>query len=121
MTTLPGSRPSTDYYVAERVTEGPSYPHHPHFYIYSIRKNIISRCYNPKHPHYHCYGGRGIYLYQPWRRDCHEFIDWILSNIGERPDGYWLDRKDNDGSYVPGNLRWVTPKTSASNRLGAVV
>lgn len=102
------------------LRNGPSYPGHPHFYIYGARKNALSRCYNPKHPHYHCYGGRGISVYPPWRISCHVFIDWVLVNLGERPSlEHSLDRIDNDGSYEPGNLRWATKKAQANNRLGA--
>lgn len=120
MSTPNGLRPSSDK-IHWPLRQGPSYPEHPHHYIYSIRKNVMARCYNPKHPHYHCYGGRGIYLYGPWKLDCHLFIKWILDNLGERPSlDYSLDRRDNDGHYVPGNLRWATAKEQANNRIGAV-
>lgn len=32
------------------------------------------------------------------------------------PQGRTLDRKNNDGNYVPGNLRWATPPEQAQNK-----
>jgi hypothetical protein len=33
----------------------------------------------------------------------------FLNDIGPRQAGMVLGRKDNDGNYEPGNVRWVMP------------
>ena len=77
---------------------------------------IKDRCFNPNGPGYGCYGGRGITMHEPWRRDYRAFCDWVSSNLGQRPDGMTLDRIDVNGNYEPGNLRWADAKTQAFNR-----
>jgi hypothetical protein len=73
---------------------------------------MIARCYTPSHTRYFDYGGRGITVCIEWQQDFLQFV----KDIGERPEGMWLDRKDNDGPYSPENCRWVTPSTSNYNR-----
>jgi len=36
--------------------------------------------------------------------------------MGERPEGYTLDRIDGSRGYELGNCRWATPKEQAANR-----
>lgn len=69
------------------------------------------RCLNPKDPYWKNYGGRGIQICERWMT-----FENFLSDMGERPQGRTLDRKDNDGNYEPGNCIWSTPKEQAQNR-----
>lgn len=56
------------------------------------------------------YGGRGI-SYQPsW-----EAFDNFFNDMGERPDGMELDRRDNNGNYTKENCRWVTRQVNIQN------
>ena len=73
--------------------------------------SMIGRCQRPSHPAYSYYGGRGVTVCDRWR----EFA-YFQQDMGECPDGLWLDRIDNGKGYEPGNCRWVTPKESAVNR-----
>src|SRR5215472_9727465 len=69
----------------------------------------FSRCTNPQHVSFKHYGGRGI----EFRFDT---LIQFIAELGRRPEGKMLDRIDVDGHYEPGNVRWVTPQTSARNR-----
>lgn len=75
-------------------------------------QNMIQRCTNPNLRDWKDYGGRGIMVCARWLASFENF----LADMGERPLGLWLDRKDNDGNYEPDNCRWITPKESAANR-----
>ncbi len=89
--------------------------------------SINRRCHNPNDEGYGNYGGRGIFVYSPWRRnseDSHEvnyskylkFKEWVLSNIGNIPSNeHSLDRIDNNRGYEPGNIRWATDIDQANN------
>jgi hypothetical protein len=70
------------------------------------------RCYNPKNPHYSRYGARGIVVCERW---LHSFANFY-ADMGPKPDGKTLDRKDNDGNYEKDNCQWSTPKEQQNNR-----
>ena len=80
--------------------------------IYKVWQMMKDRCYNPKSKSFHRYGGRGISVYDEWRRSSASFIKWALENGYAR--GLAIDRKDNNGNYEPGNCRFVT--VSENNR-----
>ncbi len=78
---------------------------------YNTWRAMKQRCLNPKHKAYHRYGGRGIMIYEPWIRSFEVF----LADVGQRPLGKTLDRKNNNGNYEPGNVRWATAQEQAQN------
>ena len=84
--------------------------------LYDTWCSMVHRCTNPKMRNYCHYGGRGIRVHEPWLSDPTQFIGWIEKNLGPRPAGMSLDRINNDGNYVPGNLRWADAKTQANNQ-----
>lgn len=85
-----------------------------HWYL--LWYGIKNRCCNSDSPKYLAYGGRGIKVYSEWQGDLSAFIKYIESALGPRPEGMTLDRRDNDGHYEPGNLRWATKSEQSYNR-----
>jgi group I intron endonuclease len=70
---------------------------------YTVWKGMIQRCYGENGSLYSQYGGRGIRVCWRWLNSFQNFI----SDMGPRPDGCILGRKDVDAWYSPENCYWV--------------
>jgi len=66
------------------------------------------RCSNPANADYARYGGRGI---QVEYKDFSEF----LADVGLKPEGTSIERRDNEKGYGSGNCYWATPAQQARN------
>ena len=69
------------------------------------------RCTVPSTRSYERYGGRGIAVCPRWAS-----FEEFLADMGERPPGKTIDRRNSDANYDPANCRWATPKEQAANR-----
>lgn len=79
--------------------------------LYVTYNKMVDRCVNLNSPDYKDYGGRGIKVCERWL----ENIDNFIADIGERPEGYSLNRIDNDKGYSPENCEWSSPRNQALN------
>ena len=78
--------------------------------LYLTWKGMRNRCNNPRTPRYSDYGGRGIKVCKRWDK-----FENFLADMGEKPPGMSLDRKNNNGNYTPRNCRWATPAEQRKN------
>lgn len=74
---------------------------------------MIQRCTDPNHESYKHYGGKDINVCERWKA-----FENFLADMGERPEGLTLDRKDGTRGYDPGNCRWATRTEQVLNRTG---
>jgi hypothetical protein len=68
-----------------------------------------SRCIYPTNIAYANYGGRGI-------RFLFTSFEQFFKEVGPKPKGTTLERKNNNGNYEPGNVCWATPREQAANK-----
>jgi hypothetical protein len=78
---------------------------------YSSWHSMKARCLNKKVHTYKYYGGRGITVCERWLK-----FENFLEDMGERPNGFSIDRIDNNGNYEHSNCRWTTQKEQQRNK-----
>ncbi len=64
-----------------------------------------------KNIQYNDYGGRGITISDEWMK-----FENFFSDMGLCPDGFEIDRIDNNKGYCKENCRWTTKKVNSRNR-----
>lgn len=77
---------------------------------YNAWASMKSRCNNPQNKFYQDYGGRGIKYCPQWEK-----FEQFLADVGEKPEGLWLERVDNNLGYEPSNCKWATPTEQRRN------
>jgi len=74
-------------------------------------KGMFLRCYLKEFKQYHDYGGKGIRVCDRWLS-----FQSFVEDMGWRPEGKTIDRKDSKGNYCPSNCRWATIIEQARNK-----
>lgn len=92
-----------NYRKLERIKHGhnPSYP---------SWRDMMDRCFKKTHKYYPDYGARGIGVCKRWLH-----FKNFANDMGKRPKGLTLERKNNDGNYEPRNCRWATRAEQSRN------
>lgn len=78
---------------------------------YSVWSGMLHRCTNTKSTNFKHYGGRGITVCDRWL----EFENFY-ADMGDKPEGMSIDRKDNNKGYSPDNCKWSTHTEQCKNR-----
>jgi hypothetical protein len=78
---------------------------------YRIWQGVKQRCTNPKNPAYKKCKERGG-ICDRWRESFQNFWD----DMGPCPEGWSLDRIDNEGQYNKANCRWAPIKVQNRNK-----
>jgi len=69
-----------------------------------------NRCSNSRSKAYRHYGGRGIRVCRRWQK-----FENFFADMGKRPPGLTIERKNNNGNYCPSNCKWATKSEQCSN------
>lgn len=84
---------------------------------YRIWAGMKTRCENEKAHTFKDYGERGITVSEGWSRSFENF----LKDMGKCPEGFTLERKNNDLGYSKENCTWASVKMQARNRRSNVM
>lgn len=83
--------------------------------MWGVYYAMIRRCTDSRDSNYDSYGGRGITVCERWSCDPKIGFPNFLEDMGDRPEGFNLDRINPDEGYYPENCRWVDKSTSSYN------
>ena len=78
---------------------------------YNVWVEMRNRATNKNHKNAKYYSDKGITVCERW-----DHFSNFLEDMGEQPEGLWLERIDNSLGYFKDNCKWETPSRQCSNR-----
>ena len=81
---------------------------------YRIWCSMRNRCNNKNNKKYKYYGARGIKVCDRWLESFENFF----ADMGNCPEGFSIERKNNDGNYEPLNCKWASDMEQGKNKRG---
>lgn len=80
----------------------------------------MERCDNPNTKSFKDYGARGVTVCDRWRFGGEGWtgFECFLSDMGERPEGFTIERSDYNGNYEPSNCLWISKSDQGKNARG---
>ena len=79
---------------------------------YVIWAGMKKRCLNPKNKDYARYGAKGITICKEWVDSFEQFY----KDMGNKPEGFSIERIDNTKGYFPENCKWADRSTQQRNK-----
>jgi len=79
---------------------------------YRIWVGIKTRCLNPKSKDYSRYGGKGITICKEWA----DSFDQFYKDMGKKPEGFSIDRINNEMGYFSENCKWSNRSEQQRNK-----
>ncbi len=84
--------------------------------IYGVWHSMMQRCYDKNNHAYDRYGGRGINVCDKWQS-----FEGFYSDMGDKPKGLSLERKNVNGDYCVENVIWADAKAQANNKRNNII
>lgn len=69
----------------------------------TVWRNMKRRCEDPLANDYKSYGARGVKVCERWQH-----LGNFISDMGDPPTRFQIDRINTNGDYEPSNCRWVS-------------
>jgi hypothetical protein len=98
----------------KHLIHGASVPGSPLYSTWCIWVGLRARCTNPNHRAWKWYGGKGVTVDSRWLGKLG--FQNFLADMGKRPAGLSLDRKEPSVGYSKDNCCWATAEVQANNQ-----